>query len=180
MVLAGLGWLARADAASVPVPALAECLRGLEVALSVHTAARASVLAAFAAQCGYEADGQGSPRTWLTWQTRVTAPAAGAALAWARRLAAHPAVAAALAAGQVSASWGRQVCEWTDQLPAQCRGDADVILVAAARGGADLAGMGQLAEEIRARTARPDRDGGERSEERRVGKECRSRWSPYH
>ena len=22
--------------------------------------------------------------------------------------------------------------------------------------------------------------GGERSEERRVGKECRSRWSPYH
>src|SRR5215216_913437 len=23
-------------------------------------------------------------------------------------------------------------------------------------------------------------DGGERSEERRVGKECRSRWSPYH
>src|SRR3712207_7493636 len=24
------------------------------------------------------------------------------------------------------------------------------------------------------------RDGGGRSEERRVGKECRSRWSPYH
>src|ERR1051326_7684551 len=24
------------------------------------------------------------------------------------------------------------------------------------------------------------RDGGPRSEERRVGKECRSRWSPYH
>ena len=25
-----------------------------------------------------------------------------------------------------------------------------------------------------------DRYGAERSEERRVGKECRSRWSPYH
>ena len=25
----------------------------------------------------------------------------------------------------------------------------------------------------------PDQN-GERSEERRVGKECRSRWSPYH
>src|SRR3712207_4765887 len=25
-----------------------------------------------------------------------------------------------------------------------------------------------------------ERDGGYRSEERRVGKECRSRWSPYH
>src|SRR6516165_375052 len=28
--------------------------------------------------------------------------------------------------------------------------------------------------------ARPDRRGELRSEERRVGKECRSRWSPYH
>src|SRR3712207_6294245 len=27
---------------------------------------------------------------------------------------------------------------------------------------------------------RPDLIGGKRSEERRVGKECRSRWSPYH
>jgi len=25
-----------------------------------------------------------------------------------------------------------------------------------------------------------DTESGERSEERRVGKECRSRWSPYH
>ena len=25
-----------------------------------------------------------------------------------------------------------------------------------------------------------DNNNGERSEERRVGKECRSRWSPYH
>ena len=25
-----------------------------------------------------------------------------------------------------------------------------------------------------------DKTGGARSEERRVGKECRSRWSPYH
>src|SRR2546430_5460936 len=33
------------------------------------------------------------------------------------------------------------------------------------------------------RHVRPDRDCGDaepRSEERRVGKECRSRWSPYH
>src|SRR2546422_8923346 len=37
--------------------------------------------------------------------------------------------------------------------------------------GPDLAGEPHLAED--------DRPGG-RSEERRVGKECRSRWSPYH
>ena len=30
------------------------------------------------------------------------------------------------------------------------------------------------------RVLRGDFDGAERSEERRVGKECRSRWSPYH
>jgi len=29
-------------------------------------------------------------------------------------------------------------------------------------------------------TSVPDGSGGSRSEERRVGKECRSRWSPYH
>ena len=72
-----------------------------------------------------------------------------------RRLSAHPAVAAALAAAEISGSWARQVCEWTDALPAGCRGDADEILLGAAGGGADLAGLGQLAEEIRKQTARP-------------------------
>ena len=41
----------------------------------------------------------------------------------------------------------------------------------------------QLEAENRALRARVDRTQtmvGERSEERRVGKECRSRWSPYH
>ena len=32
-------------------------------------------------------------------------------------------------------------------------------------------------ETINYRTLKPEKD---RSEERRVGKECRSRWSPYH
>src|SRR5262249_57651230 len=35
----------------------------------------------------------------------------------------------------------------------------------------------EYAEQIRERLARIEPD---RSEERRVGKECRSRWSPYH
>jgi Domain of unknown function (DUF222) len=159
MVLAGLSWLAQADAASVPGQVQAECLRGLERAQSIHAAARAKVLAAFTAQGSYEDDGQGSPRTWLTWQTRITRPAASAALASMRSLGEHPAIAHALADGQISVSWGRQIAEWTDLLPADCRGDADVILLAAAAGGADLAGLAELAEEIRRRTARPDRDG---------------------
>ncbi len=158
MVLAGLGWLARADAASMPGAVQAQCLQGLERALSVHAAARARVLAAFTAQGSYEDDGQGSPRTWLTWQTKVTRPAASGALASMRSLSEHPAIAGALASGAISVSWGRQITEWTDLLPADCRGDADVILLAAAAGGADLAALAELAEEIRRRTARPDRD----------------------
>src|SRR5215472_13869721 len=103
MALAGLRWLAAAaDPASLPAAEQADCLRGLERVLSVHTAARAAVLAAFTAQAGYEEDGHGSPRTWLTWQTKITRPAATTALATMRRLTAHPAVAAALSDGTLS------------------------------------------------------------------------------
>ena len=161
MALAGLAWLASADAATLPVPVLADCLRSLEQVLSVHTAARARMLGAFAAQRGFEDDGQGSARTWLTWQTRITRPAAGAATGWMRRLADHPALADALARAGISQSWARQICDWTDALPAEARGDADVILLAAADGGADLGGLAGLAEEIRRRTAGPDRDPGD-------------------
>jgi hypothetical protein len=71
MALAGLGWLAGADVASLPADVQAGCLRGLEQVLAVHTAARARMLGSFTAQRGYEGDGQGSARTWLTWQTRI-------------------------------------------------------------------------------------------------------------
>ena len=45
MVRAGLGYLAAADAAQLSAATQAECLRGLERAGSVLTAARASMLA---------------------------------------------------------------------------------------------------------------------------------------
>src|SRR5260370_36128950 len=38
----------------------------------------------------------------------------------------------------------------------------------------------RLLRELRESGRIEDREIGERSEERRVGKECRSRWSPYH
>jgi Domain of unknown function (DUF222)/HNH endonuclease len=159
MVAAGLGWLAAADAASMPSAVQADCLRGLERAASMHIAARSRVLSAFSAQGGPEDDGQGSARTWLKWQCRITGGAAYGAVGWMRRLAGHRAVGDALAAGEISESWARQICDWTDLLSEDVRGDADVFLLGAAAGGAELRDLGKLAEEIRRQCAGPDSDG---------------------
>src|SRR5262245_55762876 len=156
MTLTGLSWLARADLASVPVAVQADALRELERAASMHLAARSKALAAFSAQRGHEDDGQGSSRTWLCWQTQVTTGAARGAGAWTRRLDNHPAVADALADGSVSVSFARQIIDWSGQLPVDARADADVILLAAAGKGVDLAGLAELFEEIRRRVAGPD------------------------
>jgi hypothetical protein len=158
MAQAALGWLAKADVASLTTAEQADCLRALEQTAAMQTAARSRVLAAFHAQDGCADDGHGSARTWLKWQTRVTGGAAAGAIGWMRRLAAHPAVAGALASGQMSESWAQQLCEWTDKLPGEHRGDVDLILLGAAAGGAGLRDLEGLAEEIRRRTARPDAD----------------------
>jgi hypothetical protein len=160
-IRAGLSYLNHADAASLTTAEQADCLRTLGQAESMHTAARARVLYAFTAQAGYEDDGHGSARTWLKWQTRIGGGAAYAAIKSMQRLAAHPAVADALAAGEISESWARQICEWTDLLPRHARGDADAILLGAAAGGADLRDLAGLAEEMYQRTAPPDRDGND-------------------
>ena len=124
MVRAGLGYLADSDAASLGTAALAEALIGLEHAEAQHTAARAKILAVFTAQQGYEADGYYGPGSWLRARTRVTKGAAAAAAGWARRLAAHPVIAAALAAGRLPVSLARLICDWTDKLPEDLRADA--------------------------------------------------------
>jgi hypothetical protein len=158
MVQAGLAALAGVDAAGLTAAEQADCLRALERAESVQTAVRARLLAAFQAGGGCEDDGHGSAKTWLRWQTRITKGAAAGAVGWMRRLAAHPAVAAALAGGDISASWAKHVCEWSDLLPEAARGGADEILLAAAADGAELADLAELAGELRRRTARPDTD----------------------
>ena len=122
MVRAGLGYLADCDAGSLGTAAQAEALIGLEAAEAQHTAARARILAAFTAQQGYEADGYYGPASWLRAITRVTRGAAAAATGWARRLAAHPVIAAALAQGQLPVSLARLICDWTDKLPEELPG----------------------------------------------------------
>ena len=153
--------LAGADAASLPTGVQADTLRALERAQSRHTAVRARILAAFVTQDGCTADGQGTAKAWLRWQTRVTSTAAAASVGWARRLDQHPGIAAALADGDLSQSWAKAICAWTDRLPEDRRADADQILADAARGGADLTDLAGLAEEMYRRTVSPDADPGD-------------------
>jgi hypothetical protein len=156
-----LAFLATTDATALTTVEQADCLRGLQRAESVRIAAQSAVLDAFSEGCGHQADGHGTARSWLRWQTRITGPAASAAVAWTRRLAAHPRIKDALAAGILSESWARQIAEWSDLLPQTARDPADAILLGAAAAGATLLELAGLAEEMRARTAAPDRDGGD-------------------
>ena len=121
MARAALGYLAAADAAQLDAETQAACLRGLEQTDAVATAARASFLSAFTIGKGYSADADYSARAWLMHRTGITRGAAASHTAWANRAGTHPAVVAALAAGELSESWGRTICQWTDKLPEQYR-----------------------------------------------------------
>ena len=162
MVRAGLAYLAAADATQLSAAAQAECLRELEQASAVLTAARAFVLAGFTAGQGYADDADYSAVSWLIHQTHITSGAAVGHTAWAKRTGTHPAVLAALAAGQVSEPVGRLICRWTAKLPEQYRDDADEVLLAAAASGLGLEELASLAAEMyeRARSERPDEDPG--------------------
>ena len=65
MVHAGLEYLAAADATAMAAETQAQCLRVLEQAHSMGTAARTAILGAFTAGQGYCADADYSPRAWL-------------------------------------------------------------------------------------------------------------------
>ena len=80
--------------------------------------------------------------------------------AWAQRTETHPQVVAALAAEDLSESYGRTICQWTDKLPEDCRPAADAILLSAARAGMGLPDLAGLAAEMyqRSRAGRPDED----------------------
>ena len=160
MVQAGLSYLAAADAAQLADEAQAECLGELERADAVVTAARASFLSVFTIGKGYSADADYSARAWLMHRTGITRGAAAAHTAWAKRAATHPHVVAALAAGTLSESYGRTICQWTDRLPEKFRQESDELLAAAAAAGLDLRDLGAMFAEMyeRARSELPDED----------------------
>src|SRR5579859_3825384 len=163
VVRAGLRFVAEADATAMTAAERAECLRGLEKADAVATAARSSVLAAFGSGQDYADDGDYSAYSWLRHRTQVTRGAAGDHTGWAKRAAAHPAVQAALAAEAISTSYAREICRWTGSLPPDARAAADEILLAAAAAGLGLEDLARLAAEMyeRSRQHTPGGGGGD-------------------
>ena len=162
MVRAGLGYLAAADATQLPAATQAECLRELEQDAAALTAARAGFLAAFTAGQGHAGDGDYSAVSWLIHRTGITRGAAVGHSAWAKRVATHPRVIAALGTGRVSESVGRVICLWTDKLPQEYRDQGDEQLLAAFATGLGLADLAGLFAEmyVRARGDLPDQDPG--------------------
>ena len=161
MVHAGLAFLAAADATAMTAAERAGCLRELEEADAVATAARTSMLTAFRAGQDFADDGDYSPCSWLVHRTHVTKGTAVDHTGWMKRGAGHPAVMAALADRQVSKSYAREICWWTDKLPEDARAAADEILLGAAAADLGLADLAGLAAEMyeRSRQDKPDDEG---------------------
>src|SRR5215469_6447437 len=159
---ASLDHLAATDWASLGTVAHAEMLARLQRAQTKLTAVNAAVLAAFTAGNGYEPDGHRSAKQWLIGKTGVSEGAARGAVGWQRRLARHPVIAEAMAAGSVSESWAKEIVGWTDLLLEDRRAEADAILLDAAAAGAPLVYLGILARNIWEtwKARRPDRDDG--------------------
>jgi hypothetical protein len=163
MVRVGLRFLATVDATQLTADERASCLRGLEQADSVATAARISMLAGFTAGQDYTDDGDYSPFAWLRHRTHITRGTAADHTAWLKRAAAHPDVHAALAAEAISKSYAREICRWTSSLPEDTRAAADEILLAAAASGLELEDLAVLAAEMyeKSRQDKPDTDHGD-------------------
>jgi len=156
MLESAMEFLADADAADMTAEALADCLRGLERADAIEAAARGRFLEAFDAKDGHLTDGRRNTRTWLVHCLRVTRGQAGEHKAIQALAREHQQLLAGLREQAVTKSVALQLARWTGPIPAEFREQAEEILVAAARAGADLRALAQICAEIRYRTAPPD------------------------
>ena len=155
------GYLADLDAASMPAEELGRYIRELVQADAVLTAALAPMLAAYDAKDGHLADGQRSLGAWLVHMARVTRGQAAEYKAIRALHRDHEPLLAGLRTRALTTSEALQLARWTRQIPAEYRGPAEEILVAAAHAGADLRALAQICAEIRSRTVPPDPDGND-------------------
>jgi hypothetical protein len=161
MLESSAGFLADMDVADMPAAALAGCIQGMERAEGVLAVAQGRSLAAFDTKDGPQADGQRTLRTWLVNVLRVTRAQAGQYRALRALPREHEPLLAGLRAHAVSKSVAVQLAQWTRVIPAEFRTEAEEILIAAARAGADLRALAAICAEILTRTAPPDPDGND-------------------
>src|SRR5579862_6710139 len=154
-----VGYLADLDAAQLPAEVLGQYIRELVQADAVGAVALARMLAAYDAKDGHLADGQRSLGAWLVHMARITRAEAAQFKAMRALPRDHEPLLAGLRAGAVTKSQALQLAKWTREIPAEFRAQAEEILVAAARAGADLRALAQICAEIRSRTVPPDPDG---------------------
>jgi hypothetical protein len=160
MANATMDYLNGPDGAGLDAAACGSVLRSLGEIEAKFTAAHALVLARFDAADAHDADGYGTSASWLDAMADMTRPDAKVKVRRMRLLRDHPALADALAAGDISKSWALAITEWTRKLPAGLRAETIKILIEAAKAGAsrdDLRIIAGVAEQ-KWRAQQPDGD----------------------
>ena len=160
MANATMDYLNGPGADELDAAACGTVLRSLAEVQAKFTAAHAAVLARFDAADAHDSDGYGTSAAWLDAMANMTRPDAKTEVRQMRLLRDHPALAAALAAADISKSWALAIAEWTKKLPAELRTETIKILVEAARAGAsrdDLRIIAAVAEQ-KWRAQQPDGD----------------------
>jgi hypothetical protein len=102
MANATMDYLNGPEAADLDPAACGSVLRSLAAVRAKFTAAHASVLARFDAADAHDSDGYGTSASWLDAMANMTRPDAKAEVRQMRLLRDHPALAAALAAADIS------------------------------------------------------------------------------
>jgi hypothetical protein len=129
-----------------------------------HAAARMRFVSRFDANDCHDRDGYPTTASWLAGRTKVVLKKARAEVRQARSMTgAHPGLASAMAAGELSPSWAAGIAAWTAKLPKDIRQDTERILLQAAAAGADYDDLKIIAtaaaEAYRGQHPDPDEDG---------------------
>src|SRR5688572_17129853 len=148
MAAAACDVLNSADLAGLPAEVLSEGLQQWARLDAKRAAAEARLTGVFDAQQGYVAQAQRSTGAWLRLFAGQTEAAARGQVAAAKRHAAHPVVAEAVAGGGFSESYGHWICTAVRTFPRADRGAVEEILVEAAANGLQIGDLAMLAAEI--------------------------------
>src|SRR6516225_7663245 len=128
MAHASLDYLNSPVAAELHAAACGPVLTALGELQAKVTAAHAAVLRRFDAADAHDGDGYGTSAAWLAAMTQLAAKDARAAVRRMRQLTRHAHLHGALARGELSWSWAREIDKWMKELPAELRPGTEKIL----------------------------------------------------